>query len=265
MKKIIVLLLIVLSASAQIKKPMITTREFKIESGKTLLTYKNEKLDSIQVAMYAVNYGNLITFSRTKDTIYGEMADSKNTKIKVFFKYENLTYELIHKKKSLFCIEIFKPNFSKLPSNSKVSGRLENNSNIYYNTKTTLQAPIDKAGEEEMGDLDKIFKLYAALNFNLDLKSIDTVFENLGTYFSKEDCLYKIFMGKYAAQFTPKFTAFFSTDTNGKIKDGILWKSTDLKIGISETFKNGKIIQSEQLILKNFQKAIEKYAEKNIE
>ncbi|WP_339886818.1 hypothetical protein [uncultured Flavobacterium sp.] len=57
-----------------------------IESGKTIKKYIQGNLESFETELYAVNYGNILSFSKKNDTIFIENADESEAIIKIYLK-----------------------------------------------------------------------------------------------------------------------------------------------------------------------------------
>jgi len=82
-KKILVLFVIILKSSFSLGQELDSLVVEKIESGKTVKKFVNKKLESFDVEMYAMNYGNVLSFSKINDTIFIKNADESNAIIKV--------------------------------------------------------------------------------------------------------------------------------------------------------------------------------------
>lgn len=233
--------------------------EKEIEGGSTSKKYKNGKLDSIIVSMFAVNYANAIIFSKSNNAIRITNLADKNSVITIELKNKKQVRTLSYKNKPMIIVENIDFDIQKLPKNASI---LSSFSNSMINS-TTVTTNYEILGEDNP---DKTIKLFYRLNIRPDLENIDAVFENIGDFFSEEDALLKIFYGRYAEKFAPQVLAFLKTDASGKIKDGIFMdfknKNIDQKNSY-DIYKNGKIIKSGTENLTNFQKNYFEYREKS--
>lgn len=230
-------------------------KETKIESGSTFKKYKNGKLDSIVVMMYAVNYGNALIFAKQNNEIKITNASDENSVIKIELKNKKQIRTFFYKNKPVIVVETIDFDINQLPKNTTITRSLSNN---------TIQNVSIKTNYEAFGDdnPDKTFKLFYGLNINPDLDNLDSIFENIGEFFSEEDALLKIFYGSYAEKFAPKILTYLKTNESGIITDGITldYQNKNAKETNSyNIYKNGKIIKSGKENLANFQKIYQDY------
>lgn len=233
-------------------------KEVKIEGGSTFKKYENGKLDSIIVTMAAVNYGNALLFSKTKDAIIATNAADKNSLIKIELKNNKQVRTFFYKNKPVIIIEGIDFNINDLPKNATISTSISNN----IVNSCTVYTNYDKLGNDNP---DKTYKLFYRLDTRWDLNSLDAIFNNIGDFFSKEDALLKIFYGNYAEKFAPQALASLHTDSSGKIKDGIILNFKSLKSNEKNEYniyKNGKVIKSGTAGLKDYQNIFIEYQEK---
>jgi len=224
--------------------------ETKIESGSTFKKYKNGKLDSIVVAMYAVNYGNALIFAKLDNEIRITNADDENSVIKIELKNNKQVRTFFYKNKPAIVVESIDFDINQLPKNITITRSLSNN---------VIQNMSIKTNYEVFGDdnPDKTFKLFYGLNIHTDLDNLDSIFENIGAFFSEEDALLKLFYGSYAEKFAPQALAYLKTNESGIITDGIIldYQHKNAKeMNSYNIYKNGKIIKSGKENLANFQK-----------
>lgn len=233
--------------------------EKSIESGSTYKKYKNGKLDSIIVSMYAVNYGNALLFSKSNDEIRITNAADKNSVITIELKNKKQIRTLSYNNKPIIITENVDFDIQNLPKNALIYSSISNdivNSN-------TLNANYEILGDENP---DKTIKLFYGLNIQPNLDNLDAIFENIGDFFSEEDALLKIFYGRYAEKFAPQVLAFLKTDAAGKIKDGVFMDFKNKKINEKNNYniyKNGKIVKSGTENLSKFQNIYMEYREKS--
>lgn len=233
--------------------------ETKIESGSVFKKYEKGKLDSVIVTMAAVNYGNALMFSRTKDAIIIKNTNDEDSHGKIELKNKKPIKTFFFKNKPIITIEAIDLNLSDLPKNATISSTVENNLVSSYSS-------MSKFSEVRGQVNDKSLKLFYGLNIRSNLDNVDEIFNYIGDFFSKEDALLKLFYGNYAEQFIPQYLATLKTDATGKITDGIIF---DFKNGKAseknkyDIYKSGKIIISNSSTLKDFQKIFWEYLEKN--
>jgi hypothetical protein len=241
----------------------------KIESGKTIKKFINGYLESFSTEMYAMNYGNVLSFTKTNDTIVIKNADESDAIVKFYIKNKKLIRELKYKNQEILFIANIDFDLNNLPSNSKIQSAIENNIKVSYCVRTNT----DKVG----GDYEKSFKLFGRLNLGKDLTNIDSVFNSIANFFSKEDALLRIYSSKYAnsiseeeketlnEQTIPSLTSYLETNEIGKIKEGIIWYEEIGTNGKYDIYSKGKIIKSGNKSLKEYQKNITEYIEKTYE
>ncbi|MEO8255660.1 MAG: hypothetical protein ABI554_14870 [Flavobacterium sp.] len=233
-------------------------KEIKIEGGSTFKKYENGKLDSIIVAMAAVNYGNALLFSKTKEAILIKNVADKNSLIKIELKNKKQVRTFLFKNKPIIIIEGINFDVNNLPKNASISTVISNN----IVNSCTVYTNYDSLGDDNP---DKTYKIFYRLDIQSDLDNLDAIFNNIGDFFNKEDSLLKIFSGRYAEKFAPQALASLQTDNSGKIKDGIMLDFKNLKINEKNEYhiyKNGKIIQSGTANVKDFQTIFMEYQEK---
>jgi len=233
-------------------------KEIKIEGGSTFKKYENGKLDSIIVTMAAVNYGNALLFSKTKDAIHITNAADKNSLIKIELKDKKQIRTFLYKNEPIIIIESIDFDINHLPKNATISTSFSNN----IVSSCTVYTNYNKLGNDNP---DKTYKLFYRLDIRSDLNNLDAIFNNIGDFFSQEDSLLKIFYGNYAEKFAPQALASLQTDSSGKIKDGIILNFKSLKTNEKNEYsiyKNGKIIKSGTANLKDYQNIFIDYQEK---
>lgn len=229
----------------------------KIESGQTIKKYKGEKLESLLVQMYAVNYGNTLTFTKVNDQIVVTNAQEPNAIIKIGIKDKLLVQELFYDEKLISSIEVINFDLNNLPKNSQVSSTMVDGKTESYVGKSMT--------ENTKGfRMDKTYKLFGRLTIPADLNNIDAVFNSIAEFFSQEDALLRIFSGRYAEQTQPLMIGYLKTNEGGKIENGIIFTPTDDENGHYDIYSKGKIIKTELQDLSDFQETIMDYLEKNI-
>jgi len=229
--------------------------ENKIESGTVYKKYNNSKLDSIVVTMQAVNYGNALIFAKLDNEIKITNASDENSVIKIELKNKKQIRTFFYKDKPAIVVETIDFDINQLPKNITITRSLSNN---------IIQNVSIKTNYEVFGDdnPDKTFKLFYGLNIRPDLDNLDSIFENIGEFFSEEDALLKIFYGSYAEKFAPKILTYLKTNESGIITDGITLdyqNKNSKEINSYNIYKNGKIIKSGKENLANFQKIYQDY------
>lgn len=132
--------------------------------------------------------------------------------------------------------------------------------------KGKIESYVGKTQFENTEDyrLDKSYKLFLRLTIPADLNDIDAVFNSIAEFFSQEDALLRIFLGRYAEETQPSMTGYLITNNVGSIENGIIWTPTDVKNGKYDIYIKGKIIKTERQNLTDFQETIMDYFEKNI-
>lgn len=231
--------------------------EIKIEGGSTFKKYKNGKLDSMVVTMAAVNYGNALLFSKTRQAVNITNAQDENSLIKIELKNKKQVRTFLYKNKPVIITEGIDLDLNNLPKNAtiftSISGNIVNSSIIYTN--------YDNATDDNP---DKSYKLFYRLDIRSDLSNLDDIFNNIGDFFTQEDSLLKIYSGKYAEKFAPDALASLQTDSSGKIKEGIILDFKNAKNNEKNDYsiyKNGKIIKSGKVSLKDYQNIFIGYQE----
>jgi len=228
--------------------------EKKIESGSTFKKYKNGKLDSIVVAMYAVNYGNALIIAKSDNAVRITNAADENSVIKIELKNKKQVRTFFYKDKPAIVVESIDFDINQLPKNTMVNRFLSNN---------MIQSVSIKTDYEAFGDdsPDKTFKLFYGLNIRTDFDNLDAIMENIGEFFSEEDALLKLFYGSYAEKFAPKILTYLKTNESGTITDGINldYKNNTKEANPYNIYKNEKIIKSGKANLTDFQKTYQDY------
>lgn len=257
MKLIITILLFCgLSVTAQNEKNNLRTEEIKIESGEIIKKYNNDKLESFAVQIYANSYYNSFFFAKENDTIVVKNLNEKDAIIKIYVKDKKKVSEFIYKDKQIFYLEVIDFNINNLPAKSKISNRIYDNEKTSYLYKNNM---ADAHGD----DFEKSYKLFLFLKTSENNVTVDSIFNQIADFFSKEDAIYRIYMSKYRdkinAESATNTTAYLITDELGKIKNGILWTEKPSNNGEYHIYKNGKIIKSENIKLESFQKIINTY------
>jgi hypothetical protein len=232
--------------------------EKKIESGSTYKKYKNGKLDSVVVSMFAVNHSNALIFSKSNDEI--QMINSADTEAVVTIKLQGKKQvkTFLYQNKPVVIQESIDFVIKNLPKNAIVTSAIYNENVITYNISTDYEVLGDDSH-------DKIFKVFNRLNIHPGLDNLGEIFENIADFFSEDDALLKIFYGSYAEKFEPQPLAYLQTDSLGKIKEGIFLDFKNRKLNDTNEYhiyKDGKIIKSENVSLDKFQKIIMAYLEK---
>ncbi|QDP84153.1 hypothetical protein FNJ88_00745 [Chryseobacterium sp. SNU WT5] len=227
----------------------------EIESGITYKKYKEGKLDQIILRMMAENYGNTLFFSKSKDAILITNAADENSLIKIELKNGKQVRTFFYKKAPIITIEGIDFDLVNLPKDAVISTIFSNN--LISSNKVS-------SNYEALGDdnPDKTLKLFSRLEIKSDLNELDSVFDQIGDFFSQEDALLKIFYGRYAEKFQPKILGSIETDHFGKIKEGIIWDFKSGKISGKnkyETYSKGKVVQSGLVNLDDFQEVFMKY------
>lgn len=257
MKLIItILLLCSLTAIGQNEKNNLRTEEIKIESGEIIKNYDNDKLENFTVQIYANTYYNSFSFTKENDTIVVKNLKEKDAVIKIYVKDKKKVSEFIYKGKQIFYLEVIDFNVDNLPAKSKISNRLYGNEKTSYLYKNNL-------AKADGNDYEKSYKLFLFLKTSENNVTLDSIFNQIADFFSKEDAIYRIYMSKYRdkinSESATNTTAYLITDELGKIKNGILWTEKSSNNGEYHIYKNGKIIKSENINLNPFQKIINTY------
>lgn len=222
----------------------------EIESGITFKKYKDGKLDSIIVIMAAVNYGNALLFSKTKDEISILNAEDKFSIIKITLQNKKQIKKFFYKDKVVLSIENIDFDLKNLPKNGEISSILSKGVITSFTAESSLD---DIMGE---GFPDKSLKLFSRLEIPANLTSIDEIFDSIGDYFSEEDSLVKIFYGSRADKSDPHVLAYLKIDEDGKIKYGAVYDYKNKKTGARnayQTYNEGKIVKTGSATLPEFQ------------
>lgn len=98
-----------------------------IEKGSTFKKHKNGKLDSIVVAMYAVNYGNALIFAKLHDEIRITNAEDKHSVITIGLKNKKQVLTFFYNNKPAIIVENIDFNIGKLPKNTIITRSLSDN------------------------------------------------------------------------------------------------------------------------------------------
>lgn len=241
----------------------------QIGSGKIIKKYINKKIESFDVEMYAVNYGNVLKFSKINDTIFIKNADESNAIIKVFIKNNKEARELIYKKKQLLYVGSIDFDLKSLPPSSIITSQLSNNTIESYIARSGLESIAD----DDERDFEKSFKLFGRLKISEKILSINSIFNSFADFFSEEDALFKIYSSRYAEQYAKEYDekhkdeivplslAYVQTDELGGIKNGIIWNKKNEINGMYSIYRENKIIKSEVKSLQEFQNIIKEYSE----
>lgn len=248
-----ILLFMTTSSFAQIKQSITV----KIESGQTTKNYVGDKLESFVVEMYAVNYGNALTFTKVNNQILVTNAQEPSAIIKIGIKNKLLVRELLYNEKLISSIEAIDFDLNNLPENSQISSIRVDGKTSSYVGKSLNQNP-------EGVNLDKTYKLFARLTIPADLNDIDSVFNSMAEFFSQEDALLRIYSGAYAEETQPLMIGYLKTNEKGKIENGIIFTPTDDENGHYNIYNKGKIIKTEIQVLSDFQETIMDYFEKTL-
>lgn len=229
----------------------------KIGSGQIVKNIVAGKLESFVVEMYAVNYGNALTFTKVNHQIIIRNAQEPNAIIKIAIEHKNQIRELLYDNKVISSIKAIHFDLNHLPKNSQISNRMFDGKIESYVGQSNLE-------NIEEHRLDKTLKLFFRLDISAHLNTIDEVFSSISDFFSQEDALLKIYSGQYAAQNQPLMTAYLKTNEAGKIQKGIIWTATAGENGKYDIYDNGKIVKTAFKNLSDFQKTIMDYSEKSI-
>lgn len=268
-KQILILFVIILKSSFSLGQEPDSLVVEKIESGKTVKKFVSKKLESFDVEMYAMNYGNVLSFSKINDTIFIKNADEPDAIIKVFIKNNKETRELIYKKKQLLYVGNIDFDLKNLPPDSSIISKLSNNVVESYVSKSDLES----IAHDDNRDFEKSFKLFGRLDICYKPTTIELIFNSFADFFSKEDALLKIYSSKYAQQYAeeyqekhkeetiPVFIGFAQTNELSEIKNGIIWTKKDDKNGIYNIYHENKIVKSEVKSLQEVQNVIIGYIE----
>jgi hypothetical protein len=255
LKIITVLFFSFLSIFGQNEKAGLRTEEIEIESGMIIKTFENEKLQSFNVVMYAVNYGNQLSFTKENDTIVITNAQEKDAVIKIYVKNSQKISTLFYKGKLLSSVEAIHFDVNNLPAKSVITSIIKEGEEVSFISSTN-----NETGE---GDYDKTFKLLVFLETAYNNVTVDLIFNQIADFFSKEDALLRIYFSKYRDEIHSKseinYTAYLQTNELGKIKNGIAWTALLSKEGEYSVYKNGTIIKSEKIKLDAFQKVFTTY------
>lgn len=255
-KHLLFFFLLFMSTSSFAQKPD-STQIIEIESGKTLKRFVEGKLEKLVVQMFAVNYGNSIFFEKVKDAILITSFQEPNASIKISIKNKLQVREILYDGKLISSIEAINFDLENLPKNSQISNQMVNDK---------VESYVGGYIFENTGGfrLDKTYKLFARLNIPATLTNIDDALNSIADFFSQEDALLRIFLGRYAEQTQALMTGYLKTNGLGKIESGIIWISMDDENGRYEIYNQGKIIKTELQTLKDFQESIISYFQKNI-
>lgn len=229
-----------------------------IEKGSTFKKHKNGKLDSIVVAMYAVNYGNALIFAKLHDEIRITNAEDKHSVITIGLKNKKQVLTFFYNNKPAIIVENIDFNIGKLPKNTIITRSLSDN--MIRTVSVTTNYGV--FGDDNP---DKTYKLFYGLKIRPDLDNLDTIFEDIGKFFSEKDALLKLYYRSYAEKFAPQDLAYFKTDGSGIITHGIALDYQNKKSNAPNTYdiyENGKIIRSGKENLANFQKTYQGYVSK---
>ena len=255
--KYLLFLISIVMSSSSFSQNKNSTETIKIESGKIVKNIVDGKLESFVVEMYAVNYGNALTFTKENNQIMIRNAQEPNAIIKIAIENKNQIRELLYDNKVISSIKAINFDLDKLPKNSQISNQMFDGKIESYVGKSNLE-------NIEEHRLDKTLKLFFRLNISAKKITIDAVFSSISDFFSQEDALLKIYSGKYAEQTQPLMTAYLKTNETGKIQKGIIWTARAGENGKYDVYNSGKIVKTEFKSLSDFQKTIMDYLAKSI-
>lgn len=226
-----------------------------IENGQTTKHYEKDKLTHFTVEMYAVNYGNVLSFFKEQNKIIIKDAYQPNAIITLYLDQNLWTWNLSFKNKELITLRQINDDLMKLPASSTIVRQLEEGVISCYVRK------INSLNFELFKDenLDKNMKLFQRILKNGDAKNLEVMFVSLADFFSKEDALLKIYKGSYADKMGAKTLGYLKTDADGKITSGINWQSSDGITGTYKLFHKGKLIESEEQNLEEYNKKLENF------
>ncbi|WP_264530582.1 hypothetical protein [Flavobacterium sp. N502540] len=227
----------------------------EIEGGTLSKKYIDGKLESFIVEMYAVNYGNIFSFTKGKDTITVSNGEKSAAVIKIYFKDQMQISELFYKKKIVGYLEAINLNIDQLPKSNSIYSFLVNNK---------IKSSICSF---DLNDLDENFdqnliKLFTSLNHAANAENLDSAFNSIAHFFSKEDALYRIYLASYAEKFAPPIITYLKTNESGKIESGIVWTGKETGNGKYEIYSKEKVIQSGIQNLSNFKETFREYFSK---
>jgi hypothetical protein len=259
--QIAILLLFTLSVFGQEENDSLRTEKTKIESGAIIKNYNpDNQLHSFIVEISTAYYGNLLFFTKEKDTIFIKNLREKDAIIKIYVKNQKKISEFIYKGKKAGYIEVFDFDINNLPKQSFIYSKIEENQKLAYLYQANLPT-------ETSSDYDKSYKLHLFLKTSENNVNINLLFNEIADYFSKDDALLRIYLSKYRAKIQDEslesITGYLTTDDFGKIKNGILWTENPSNTGEYKIYKNGKIIKSENITLSDFQKIFTTYSNEN--
>ncbi|MCD9853340.1 hypothetical protein LUD75_01385 [Epilithonimonas sp. JDS] len=249
-----------LYAFGQVGDPLGFT-ENKIDGGTVYKKYKDSELDSIVVGMAAVNYGNALMISKTKDEIRIINAADENSVIKIQLKNKKQVRTFFYKDKPAIIVENIDFDLDHLPKKTQIARSISNG----IITSNMLTTNYQLFGNDNP---DKTFKVFYRLDVQSDLADLDAIFENISDFFSQEDALLRLFYGNYADKFEPKALAYLETDISGKIQNGIYFDFKNKDISAKNAYsiyKDGKITKSDKTNLEDFQSIFIKYREETME
>jgi hypothetical protein len=241
----------------------------EIASGKIIKKIINKKTESFDVEMYAMNYGNVLNFSKVNDTIFIKNAAESNAIIKIFIKNKKEARELVYKKQQLLYLGSIDFDLNNFPPASIITSQLSNNNVESYMGRSRLESIAD----DDERDFEKSFKLFGRLKSPENLTSIDLIFNSFADFFSEEDALLKIYSSRYAEKYAkdydekhkektaPLSLAYIRTNELVGIKNGIIWNKKDEINGVYNIYSENKIIKSDVKSLQEFQNIIKEYWE----
>lgn len=224
---------------------------FPLEGGLTVKDWKQGKLAGFTVDLFAVNYYNRIILEKNADAILIRNLEDTVSNIKIYNKDQCLAAEMSASGKPMFYSRQITFDLEKLPANSRIMG-LKKGGITYYNANKNIELTVEPL---------HVHKINTKLFFSLFLpktNNLDTVFQHLGDFFSKEEALLIIYKSG-AAKEEGEFLTYLQTDAQGKINSGIHWTAGSSPY--YETYNKGKVSPKTPTTLAAFQTVFTKYIE----
>lgn len=247
------LMLLSVGVYAQDKAHMLRTDTVKIESGITLKHWQGNELQSITVAMFAVNYGNQLTFIREKDTIQVTNVEEPGALVSIYFKKGRLVKELRYKGQLLYHNEVIAYDRNALPPASRIACIQKEGKLCCTATKRT------ELQDNLFHELKISFKLLLNLEIPDSLTNTSAVYAYIAGFFSREEALALIYKSGVNGPGEPVLVAYLDTDDAGAILNGIHWVSSKDGKSYSEVYKDKKVTQKKMENLQDFQQTFKKY------
>nr|WP_317630886.1 hypothetical protein [uncultured Flavobacterium sp.] len=235
-----------------------------VEKGITQKKYEEGKLKEFAVNLFAMHYANTLYFKKNENNIEIKNGEDKHSQIKIHVKDKNQIKQFYYKNEEIVKLHITSTNLNALPANTTAT--------TYYINQVTYAAIMEQ-NFERMHNLvtddnapNLSLKLFFGLEIPPHINTLDAIFEYIADFFSSEEAISQLFYEEdtiFGGQKSNNKSGYFITNASGKITDGILWKpnANDENEGKFEEFENEKVVQSEAISLKNFQKKIKKYLE----